>query len=72
MWYVEDECKIKLGGNTYINVPNIIVYRGEPLFKISRSERSNLLGIDFDIFDKNGERIATVRRGRIVQGDEKN
>jgi hypothetical protein len=70
MWYVEDRFRVIIGGNTYINTPNIVVYKGKPLFVIKRSARDGLLGIDFDVLDKNGNRIATVRRGVVVQGNE--
>ena len=68
MWFLEDKFRVIIGGITYINTPNLVVYKGKPLFKIKRSERDGLLGIDFDIFDKNGERVATVRNGVVVQG----
>ena len=70
MWHLEDNFRVIIGGNTYINVPNIIVYQEKPLFTLKRREKDGQLGIDFDIFDKNGARIATIRRNRIVQGNE--
>ena len=70
MWQVEDKFRVIIGGNTYINVPNIVVYKGQPLFVLRRRESDSQLGIDFDIFEKSGNRIATVRGNRIVQGNE--
>ena len=70
VWRVEDEFKVIIGGNTYINIPNIIVHKGSSLFTIKRSESDGLLGIDFDIYDKDHNRVATVRNGVIVQGNE--
>lgn len=72
MWKLEKEFSVKLGGNTYINTPNLVVYKNKPLFKIYRSESDGILGIDFDIFNSNGNRVATVRKGIVVQGDSKN
>ena len=72
MWKIENEFSIKLGGNTYINTPNLVVYKGEPLFEIRRSESDGILGIDFDVFDSEGNRVATVRKGIVVQGDSDN
>lgn len=69
-WYVEEQFKVVLGGNTFINTPNLIVYKDKPLFRIERRESDGQLGIDFDIFDEEGQRAATVRRSNIVQGDE--
>jgi len=70
MWHVEDKFRVIIGGNTYINVPNIVVHQGTPLFILKRRESDDQLGIDFDMFDKGGTRIATVRGNRIVQGNE--
>ena len=70
MWYVEEEFKVIIGGNTYINVPNILVYKGQPVFTVKRSDSDGLLGIGFDLFDDEGNRIATIRNGIVVQGDE--
>ena len=70
MWKIEDKFKVIIGGNTYINVPNLVVYKNQSLFTIKRRESDGLLGIDMDIFDKDGERVATVRRGSIVQGNK--
>lgn len=39
------------------------------MFTVRRSE-DGLLGIDFDIFDKQGKRVATIRKGVIVQGNQ--
>jgi len=70
MWYLEKKFRVVIGGNTYINTPNIVVYKGTPLFVIKRSESDGLLGIDFDIFDDKGNRVATVRNGVVVHGNE--
>jgi len=70
MWEIEDKFRVIIGGNTYINTPNIVVYKGQPLFVLKRRESDGQLGIDFDIFDKGGNRIATARGNRIVQGNE--
>jgi len=72
MWKVEEKFSVKLGGNTYINTPNLIVYKGQALFRIYRSENEGILGIDFDVFDSSGKRVATFRKGIAVQGDSNN
>jgi len=69
MWKIETEFAVKLGGNTYINTPNLVVFKGEPLFRIYRSESEDILGIDFDIFDSHKNRVATIRKSIVVQGD---
>lgn len=71
MWNVETKFAVRLGGNTYVNTPNLIVYKGTPVFRIRRGD-DGTLGIDFDVFDKNGQRVATFAKGIVVQGDEAN
>lgn len=70
MWYIEDNFCVKIGSNFYKNTPNLIVYKGENLFTIKRSKSTELLGIDFDIYDKKGNKTAVVRQGRIYEGDK--
>lgn len=72
MWKVAKDFSVKLGGMTYINVPNLVVYKGQSLFRIRRSESDGMLGIDFDVFDDKKNRVATIRKGIVVQGDAKN
>lgn len=70
MWQIENEFSVKLGGNTYINTPNLIVVQGESLFKIYRSESDGILGIDFDVYNSSRAKVATIRKGIVVSGDE--
>ena len=70
MWKVEKQFAIRLGGNTYIDTPNLIVYQGKSIFQVRRSEEDGMLGIDFEVFDSKGQRIATFKKGIVVQGDK--
>lgn len=72
MWTIETEFVVKLGGNTYINTPNLVVYKGKSLFRVYRSESDGVLGIDFDVYNPQKKRIATVRKNVVVQGDANN
>lgn len=72
MWTVEDRFSVRLGGNTYINTPDLVVYKGQSLFRMYRSENDGILGIDFDVYDASGRRVATFRKGIVVQGDSDN
>lgn len=72
MWKVEKEFAIRLGGNTYIDTPNLIVYQGKSIFNVRRNEADGMLGIDFDVFDSKGQRIATFKKGVVAQGDDAN
>ena len=72
MWATPEKFTAKIGGNYYINTPNIIVARGENLFRLKRREEDGLLAIDFDVYSKEGKKVATIRNGNIVQGDVEN
>jgi hypothetical protein len=69
MWLKEREFKIRLGGNTYINVATLIAFRGEPLFTVRRQEESGQVGIDCEVYDASGRKIASIRRNNIYIGD---
>ena len=69
MWSVPQSFKVKLGGNYYIDCDSLIDFGGMPLFTLKRREEDGLLGIDFDIYDSQKAKVATVRRGTIVDGD---
>jgi hypothetical protein len=70
MWYKEDNFTVKIGSNFYKNTPNLIVYKGESIFTITRAESTELLGINFIIYDEKGNKIAVVKQGRIYSGDK--
>ena len=72
MWKVEKEFAIRLGGNTYIDTPDLIVCQGTSIFQVRRSDEDGMLGIDFGVFDSKGQRIATFKKGIVVQGDQAN
>jgi hypothetical protein len=69
MWEIEKNFKVKIGGNYFINCNSLISYDDKPLFTLKRRDSDGRLGIDFDIYDKCGKKVATVRRGNVVQGD---
>jgi hypothetical protein len=70
MWSVSQSFKVKLGGNYYIDCGSLIDFHGSPLFTVKRREEDGLLGIDFDIYDAKNKKVATVRRGTVVDGDK--
>jgi hypothetical protein len=72
MWNVDRNCKVKLGGNYYINVERLVDYKGSSLFTVRRRDSDGLLGIDFDVYDAKGQKAATVRHGNVVAGDAQN
>ena len=72
MWPIADEFKVRIGGNTYVNTPNVIVAVGESLFRIRRRQKDGILAVDFDIYDSAGKKLAEIRYGHIVTGSAKN
>jgi hypothetical protein len=64
MWLKDKEFSVKLGGNQFIDTPNLIQYRDTPLFTLYREE-DGTLAIDFDIHDSKGARVATVRKNNV-------
>ena len=72
MWTVPSAFSANIGGNIFINVENLVVYKGEPLFRLARSASDGTLGIDFDIYNAEKQKVATIRRSIVVSGDEKN
>lgn len=68
-WIIESEYVIKLGGNYFQNCEHILTYDDEPVFTIKRRENDSRLGVDFEIRDEQGHRVATVRGGNVVQRD---
>lgn len=65
-WKVPEHFKVMIGGNTYIDCPTIIDYRGSSVFELLRSETDGFLGINFDVYAKYGSKLATVRNGQFV------
>ena len=70
MWKMEPGFAVWLGGNKYINTPNLIVYRNTPVFLIRRRTADGLLDIEFHVYDRTGRRVAAFARGVVIQGDK--
>jgi|SRR5215831_3503613 len=64
MWEVTEHYRVRLGGNTYIDNGTLVEYKGESLFNLRRHD-NGYLGIDFDIYNAEGHKIATVRRNEL-------
>lgn len=61
-WYVEEHFRVVLGGNTFIDTPTLLEYKGESLFTIERQEDTGHLAISFKINDEHGRHRASVVR----------
>jgi hypothetical protein len=68
VWYECGPLKVSFESsseaNTYINVPNLVVYKGQTLFTLKRAENGEL-GIYFEIYDAEGTHISSVKRNQI-------
>ena len=69
VWLAERHFKIKLGGNFFTNCPVLVAFDRRPLFGVTRSEEG-LLGIDFEVFNATGVKIASVKRNNIYCADK--
>lgn len=67
MWEVAENYQVRIGGNTYINCGELVVFKGKPLFNLRRTD-DGYLGIDFDIYNAEGHKIASVKRNEIYYG----
>ncbi len=64
-WNIEKNFRVVLGGNTFIDTPNLVVYKGESLFRFERNEESGYLAVSFRIYDETKAKIATIGQNRI-------
>lgn len=69
MWEIERNFKAKIGGNYFSNCDSLISYDDKSLFTVKRRESDGRLGIDFDVYDKNSQKIATIRHGNVIHGN---
>ncbi len=70
MWEIEDHFKVRIGGNNYIDTPDIIVYKGQSLFALKRHSENGYLGIYFEIYDSCRKHVASIKRNEIYFGDK--
>jgi hypothetical protein len=68
MWLQEADFIVKIGGATFANVATILMFGKIPIFRLYRQD-DGYLGIDFEIYGSEGERIATIRRNNVYWGD---
>jgi hypothetical protein len=70
MWKMEPRFAVHLGGNTYINTPNLVVCKGTAVLHVRRNEPDGTLGIRLHVYDKTGKRVAFIADGAVVHGDK--
>jgi hypothetical protein len=65
-WQLPEHFKVLIGGNTYIDCPTIIDYKGKSVFELRRSDSDGFLAINFDVYAKDGSKALTVRNAQFV------
>src|SRR5690606_12622252 len=66
---VQEHFIVRLGGNDYLDTPNLVAYKGEPILKVTRDQNSDELAVEAEIFDSNGRCKAVVHGTELVRGD---
>jgi len=61
-WIVEKQFRVVLGGNTFIDTPNLLEYKGESLFTLERQEETGFLAVSCRIYDEQGRHLGSVVR----------
>ncbi len=64
-WQVDRSFRVVLGGNTFVDTPNLVEYDGESLFSLERNDESGYLAVSFKIYDESKAKIATIGRNRV-------
>jgi hypothetical protein len=61
-WAVEKHFRVVLGGNTFIDTPTLLEYKGQSLFTLERQEETGFLAVSFRIYDEHGAHLGSVVR----------
>lgn len=69
-WTIAKDARIKLGGNYFVNCEHLITFDDESLIVVKRRDNDGQLGVDFNIYGKDGQRIGVIRHGRVVEGHD--
>lgn len=69
MQLVDGNFAVRLGGNYYINVPTLVAFDNMPLFLLGRLN-DGYLGIDFEVYDAEQKKVASVKHNNIYFGDK--
>lgn len=60
---------VKIGSNYYINCKRIITFSDQTILTITNS-KDNSIKINFDIFSIDGKKEATVKEGKLTEGNK--
>lgn len=65
----DNVCAVKIGKNYYINCKKIISFQNQPVLTITNSQ-DNSIKINFDVFSTSGTKVATVKEGKLAEGNK--
>jgi len=60
---------VRFAGNEYIDTPNLLTFKGEPILKVDRNDKNGELDVKFEIFDESGDEKAVATQNGLVSGD---
>ncbi len=60
---------VRFAGNEYIDTPNLLTCKGEPILIVDRDDKSGDLDVKFEIFDESGDEKAVATQHGLVSGD---
>lgn len=69
-WQVPEHYNVIIGGCTITDCTKLVEYKGKRLFSLYRSDNNGFLGIDFDLYDALGTKLATIRHSQFVGNKE--
>ena len=70
MWTMPPRFGVHLGGNVYVNTPNLVVCKGTAVLHVSRNDADGMLRIRLHVYDKAGKRAAFIADGAVIHGDK--
>lgn len=63
--------KTRIGGNFYVNTPNLVVCSGTTILRVERAEPGGELHVRLVIFDSTGRQSASVKDTKLIKGNRK-
>lgn len=60
--------KTRIGGNFYVNTPNLVVCSGTTILRVERSEEDGELRVRLVVFDSSGRQKALVEDAALIEG----
>lgn len=68
MMKVPKNFKTRIGGNFYVNTPNLVVCSGTTILRVERKDDDGELHVQLIIFDSSGAQKAVVKDTTLIKG----